>query len=56
MLIRSRGLLFAPLCARVGNSSMNDKRRNPVFLLVGAAAIGALVARMIDWRSHAHPR
>jgi hypothetical protein len=34
-----------------------DRRsRAPIMLLVGAAAFGALLARVIDWRGHAHPR
>ena len=27
-----------------------------VVLLAGAAVAGIVVARVIDWRSHAHPR
>ena len=29
---------------------------NPFLVLAGAFALGILLARLIDWRSHAHPR
>jgi hypothetical protein len=32
------------------------KQRSPLLAVAGAAAVGLALARMIDWRSHAHPR
>ena len=29
---------------------------NPIVLAVGAFAVGLLIAKVVDWRSHAHPR
>jgi hypothetical protein len=29
---------------------------NPIILAVGAFAVGLLIAKVVDWRSHAHPR
>jgi hypothetical protein len=36
---------------------VQDKRsRIPFLVVVGAALAGIVAARVIDWRSHAHPR
>jgi len=32
------------------------RERAGVLVVAGAAFLGALVARVLDWRSHAHPR
>jgi hypothetical protein len=29
---------------------------NPFLVVAGAAAAGVLLAKLIDWRGHAHPR
>ena len=29
---------------------------NPIVLALGAFAVGLLIAKVVDWRSHAHPR
>jgi hypothetical protein len=31
-------------------------RRNPVALVGAAFAAGVLLAKVLDWRGHAHPR
>jgi hypothetical protein len=33
-----------------------EPRRSPLLVVAGAAAAGIALARVIDWRSHAHPR
>jgi hypothetical protein len=49
-LVRRNGRIHRPpVLARGGGPSP--------FVVIGAAfVLGLLVARMIDWRSHAHPR
>jgi hypothetical protein len=29
---------------------------NPILLAAGAFAVGLVIAKVVDWRSHAHPR
>jgi hypothetical protein len=35
---------------------VNRPRVNPLLVLGGAVAAGFLIAKVIDWRGHAHPR
>lgn len=37
-------------------SSRSGGGPSPILVVAAAFAVGVVVARMIDWRSHAHPR
>jgi hypothetical protein len=37
-------------------SPARKKQRAALLIVAGAALTGVLLARLIDWRSHAHPR
>jgi hypothetical protein len=37
-------------------SSARRKQRAALLVVAGAALTGVILARLIDWRSHAHPR
>jgi hypothetical protein len=66
MVARARG--EAPTDQEPGSgvvapSPQDGKRRrksgggpNPLLVVVAAAAAGILLAKLIDWRGHAHPR
>jgi len=48
-----------PLPAPEPKAAAERKRRggpNPILLAVGAFAVGLVIAKVIDWRGHAHPR
>jgi hypothetical protein len=55
---RSGGVAPAPSGPQLGPRLSGGKRRGPnPFVVVGlAAAAGALIAKLVDWRGHAHPR
>ena len=47
---------IAPTGPQLGGRRKRTKGPNP-FVVVGAAlAVGVAVAKLIDWRGHAHPR
>jgi hypothetical protein len=54
----SRRAPQAPSGAQIGPRSSGGTSRGPSpFLVVGAAAAaGVLLAKLVDWRGHAHPR
>lgn len=46
----------APSGPQLGPQSMDEQGPNPLLLVAGAMAGGILLAKIVDWRSHAHPR
>jgi hypothetical protein len=46
----------APSAADSRQAARPEKQRSPLLAVAGAAAAGLALARVIDWRSHAHPR
>ena len=53
-----RGAPKAPSGAQLGPRSSGGKSGgpNPFAVVGGAAAVGVLLAKLVDWRGHAHPR
>ena len=49
-------LTFEALGPRYQTCVPNSPGGNVWFLAVGAFLTGAFIARVIDWRAHAHPR
>ena len=48
-----------PVVAPIGPQHGNSKRNggpSPLLIVVAAGAAGVLLAKLIDWRGHAHPR
>jgi hypothetical protein len=39
-----------------GRPAGGERGPNPFLVLAAAFAVGVLLARIVDWRSHAHPR
>ncbi len=54
----ARTVRAAPSGPQIGPRSSGGASRGPnPFLVVGAAAaLGVLLAKIVDWRGHAHPR
>jgi hypothetical protein len=55
----SKQALPAPAPAPEPSSDAGRKRNggpNPILLALGAFAVGLVIAKVIDWRGHAHPR
>lgn len=47
----------APSRPQLGGRPARDSRQGGALAVVGAAlAAGVLLAKLIDWRGHAHPR
>jgi hypothetical protein len=46
----------APLAPSGPQESRPKQRPNPLVVAGIAFAVGRLLAKVIDWRSHAHPR
>ena len=48
----------APSGPQLGPRSSGGKSRgpNPFVVVAAAAAVGVLLAKIVDWRGHAHPR
>ena len=48
--------VHAPSGPQLGHRTRTKKGLNP-FVVTGAAfALGTLLAKVVDWRSHAHPK
>jgi hypothetical protein len=47
---------FRPTRRRPQRAARTTQKRSPLLVVAGAATAGAVLARAIDWRSHAHPR
>jgi hypothetical protein len=54
----TKGTLRAPGVTQLGErpEPPGSGGPNPVVVVVAAFAVGILVAKVIDWRGHAHPR
>jgi hypothetical protein len=46
----------APSGPQVRDGAGRGRGPSPLAVLAAALAVGILLARVIDWRSHAHPR
>jgi hypothetical protein len=46
----------APSGPQLGPRTRGRRGPNPFAVAAGAFGVGALLAKLIDWRSHAHPR
>jgi hypothetical protein len=46
----------APSAPQLGARPRPEKPRNPLVIVGGAFATGIALAKLIDWRGHAHPR
>jgi hypothetical protein len=42
--------------ATPSSEAIADDARRAMALVVAAAAAGAMLAKILDWRGHAHPR
>jgi len=45
-----------PLTPATGSERPSERHSGGMLLVAGAALLGLVLARVIDWRSHAHPR
>ena len=45
-----------PSGPQLGPRPRDKQGLNPLLLVAGAMAGGILIAKIVDWRSHAHPR
>jgi hypothetical protein len=48
--------VVAPSVPQHGRRPKKSGGPNPLLVVVAAAAAGVLLAKLIDWRGHAHPR
>lgn len=46
----------APAGPQIGKRPKKDGGPNPFLVLAAAFAVGIAVAKLVDWRGHAHPR
>lgn len=52
----SPGTPAAPSGPQLGRRGGGSDGPNPFLVVGGALLVGILLAKLIDWRSHAHPR
>jgi hypothetical protein len=48
--------VVVPSGPQVGKRRRKNGGPNPLLVVVAAGAAGVLLAKLIDWRGHAHPR
>ena len=48
--------VVAPTVPQLGRRPRRQSSANPFAVIGAALAVGIALARLIDWRSHAHPR
>lgn len=48
--------VVVPSGPQLGKRPKKNGGPNPLLVIVAAAAAGVLLAKLIDWRGHAHPR
>ena len=51
-----RGGVAAPSGPQLDRPKKRRRRPNPVLVVGAALALGVFLAKVLDWRSHAHPR
>jgi hypothetical protein len=52
----AKGTPRAPSGPQLGPRKPGRRGPNPLVVVGGALAIGVFLAKVLDWRSHAHPR
>ena len=48
--------VVAPSGPQLGKRPKNSGGPHPLLVIVAAGAAGVLLAKLLDWRGHAHPR
>jgi hypothetical protein len=46
----------APTGPQLGRRPTGERGPNPIVVVAAAFGVGTVLAKMIDWRSHAHPK